>query len=62
LPVYEYRCPQGHLFDRLVKHGASAMAQCPACAFEGNTGSIGMRILSPTKTTFKFHDRKAIKS
>jgi putative FmdB family regulatory protein len=31
MPLYDYRCPQGHLFERLATIAAGAKQDCPAC-------------------------------
>ena len=31
MPTYEYRCPQGHEFEKLQKMSDSARVKCPVC-------------------------------
>src|ERR1700724_1540634 len=31
MPLYDYRCPQGHLFERLAPIAAGAQQDCPVC-------------------------------
>ncbi|MFC1661903.1 FmdB family zinc ribbon protein [Gemmatimonadota bacterium] len=31
MPTYEYRCPQGHLFERFQKISDKPEAECPTC-------------------------------
>jgi putative FmdB family regulatory protein len=31
MPMYDYRCPAGHLFERLVPISAGSSQSCPAC-------------------------------
>ena len=41
MPTYEYRCPEGHQFDRLAKMSeAAAELPCPTC------GKLAVRQLS----------------
>jgi len=34
MPTYEYRCPNGHQFDRFQKMSEAPGAQCPECGAE----------------------------
>jgi putative FmdB family regulatory protein len=49
MPTYEFRCPQGHEFEKFYRtiSGAEAQAACPAC------GALSERILSPAGFSFK---------
>lgn len=40
MPTYEYRCPSGHLFERLQKMTDPPRAKCPVC------GRMGVRQIS----------------
>lgn len=40
MPTYEYRCPEGHLFERLQKITDPSRAKCPEC------GRLAMRLIS----------------
>jgi putative FmdB family regulatory protein len=40
MPTYEYRCPEGHLFERLQKMTDPARAKCPEC------GRMALRLIS----------------
>jgi len=31
MPTYEYRCPDGHDFEKLQKMSSSARVKCPVC-------------------------------
>jgi putative FmdB family regulatory protein len=31
MPLYDYRCPQGHFFEQLATIAARAQQDCPAC-------------------------------
>ena len=31
MPIYDYRCPHGHTFERMAAIAASAQQDCPAC-------------------------------
>ena len=31
MPTYEYRCPEGHEFERIQKMTAPSRARCPVC-------------------------------
>jgi putative FmdB family regulatory protein len=31
MPTYEYRCPEGHLFDKFQKMTEKPRAKCPVC-------------------------------
>jgi len=31
MPTYEYRCPEGHLFDKFQKMTEKPRAKCPIC-------------------------------
>lgn len=49
MPTYEFRCPQGHEFEKLYRtiSGAEAQSACPTC------GQLGERIMSATGFAFK---------
>jgi putative FmdB family regulatory protein len=49
MPTYEFRCPNGHEFEKLYRtiSGAEAQAACPTC------GQLAERIMSPTGFAFK---------
>jgi len=40
MPTYEYRCPDGHAFERFQKISDSTRVRCPTC------GRIAQRIIS----------------
>ena len=40
MPTYEYRCPQGHEFEKLQKMSDTARVRCPVC------GKVGTRKIS----------------
>jgi putative FmdB family regulatory protein len=31
MPIYEYQCPEGHVFEKLQKMSDKPQAKCPAC-------------------------------
>jgi putative FmdB family regulatory protein len=49
MPTYEFRCPQGHEFEKLYRtiSGAEAQALCPQC------GLPAERVMSATGFAFK---------
>jgi putative FmdB family regulatory protein len=49
MPTYEFRCPQGHDFEKFYRtiSGAEAQAACPVC------GQPAERIMSATGFAFK---------
>ena len=49
MPLYEYRCPNGHEFERFFRSIGSAAveAKCPTC------GELGERVLSTAGLVFK---------
>ena len=40
MPTYEYRCPEGHQFEKFQKITEKPRAKCPVC------GKAGTRIIS----------------
>jgi putative FmdB family regulatory protein len=49
MPLYEYRCPNGHEFEKFFRSigSAASEAKCPAC------GELGERVLSAAGLVFK---------
>src|SRR6476619_6079186 len=49
MPTYEFRCPQGHDFEKFYRtiSGAEAQAACPIC------GEPAERVMSATGFAFK---------
>ena len=49
MPTYEFRCPDGHEFEKFYRtiSGAESQASCPVC------GKPAERILSPAGFAFK---------
>ena len=49
MPLYEYRCPNGHEFEKFFRSigSAASEAECPTC------GKLGERVLSPAGLVFK---------
>lgn len=49
MPLYEYRCPNGHEFEKFFRTIGSAQSQaaCPTC------GEVAERVLSPAGLVFK---------
>ena len=48
MPIYEYRCPNGHVFELLQRIGDAAPEQCEVCG-EGPVE----RVLYPVAVHFK---------
>ena len=48
MPIYEYRCPNGHVFELFQSMGAPAPAACEIC----NEGPVE-RVLYPVAVHFK---------
>ena len=45
MPTYEYKCPEGHLFDKFQKMTDKPRAKCPICgrpATRKNSGGAGL--------------------
>jgi putative FmdB family regulatory protein len=40
MPTYEYRCPEGHVFEKFQKMAEKPRAKCPVC------GKPAMRMIS----------------
>ncbi len=47
LPLYEYRCPAGHRFEKIQSFSAPEQLECPKC------GQLGERLLSAPAIQFK---------
>jgi putative FmdB family regulatory protein len=49
MPLYEYRCPNGHEFEKFYRSigTASSEATCPVC------GAVGVRVMSAAGLVFK---------
>lgn len=49
MPTYEFRCPQGHEFEKFYRtiSGAEAQSACPTC------GQVSERMMSATGFAFK---------
>jgi putative FmdB family regulatory protein len=49
MPTYEFRCPDGHDFEKFYRtiSGAESVAACPQC------GKPAERVMSPTGFAFK---------
>ena len=49
MPTYEFRCPQGHEFEKFYRSisGAEAQAACPVC------NQLADRMMSATSFAFK---------
>lgn len=49
MPTYEFRCPQGHEFEKFYRSISRAEAQpaCPVC------GQLAERVMSPAGFAFK---------
>lgn len=49
MPLYEYRCPNGHEFEEFYRSigTASSEATCPVC------GALGVRVMSAAGLVFK---------
>jgi putative FmdB family regulatory protein len=45
MPTYEYRCPEGHEFEKFQRMSEPPAAQCPACGKEASrllSGGAGL--------------------
>jgi putative FmdB family regulatory protein len=45
MPTYEYRCPEGHQFEKFQRMSEPPVAQCPACGKEAErmlSGGAGL--------------------
>ncbi len=58
MPIYEYRCLDCELKSLALRKVADREKPVPCSDCGGETKAI----MSPTPTTFKFHDAKAIKT
>ncbi len=49
MPLYEYRCPNGHDFEKFYRSIGTAFSEatCPVC------GALGARVMSATGLVFK---------
>ncbi len=47
MPIYEYRCDNGHTFDALQKFADEALTECEVC------GAPARRVLHPVAIHFK---------
>ncbi len=47
MPLYEYRCPAGHRFEKIQSFTAPEQLECPKC------GQVGERLLSAPAIQFK---------
>ncbi len=47
MPLYEYRCPSGHRFEKIQSFSAPEQLECPKC------GQMGERLLSAPAIQFK---------
>ncbi len=47
MPIYEYRCAQGHQYERWEGFDAPVEQECPNC------GSAARRLFSPPAVIFK---------
>lgn len=58
MPVYEFECPKGHKFSELVRVGTqnALCMQCGRSAKDSDPVVFAERVLSPTRTTFKYAD------
>ena len=45
MPTYDYRCPDGHAFERLVPIRDGASQPCPACGADSAKVPSGVAIL-----------------
>jgi len=47
MPIYEYKCENGHVFDVLQKMSDDALTECQEC------GAPAVRVLHPVAVHFK---------
>lgn len=61
MPMYEFRCKHGHVTEDLCRVG-TVIVPCGKCLPErtanGHQLHFATRILSPTRTNFRFNDSK----
>lgn len=53
MPIYEYKCANGHVFDVIQKMSDEALSECQEC------GAAAQRVLHPVAIHFKgsgFHN------
>ena len=53
MPIYEYKCENGHVFDVIQKMSDEALSECQEC------GAVAERVLHPVAIHFKgsgFHN------
>ena len=55
--IYEFECPKGHITEQRVPMGTREFP-CEACRLLGQEPPLAKRILSPTRTTFAFADKR----
>lgn len=64
MPVFEFICPQGHTTESLTSPDVkqqpcmTCMAERAAGRLKEHTDITAKRVLSATRTTFQFADRK----
>jgi hypothetical protein len=60
VPIYEFECPRGHVTEALKPMGTQRVL-CLECEVEYEDGPLDQlfatRILSPTRTDFRYADR-----
>ena len=59
MPIYEYKCENGHVFDTIQKFSDEALTECEVC------GAPAVRVLTPPAIHFKgsgFHNTDYKKS
>ena len=47
MPIYEYKCEQGHVFDVIQRMSDEALTECQEC------GAPAVRVLHPVAVHFK---------
>ena len=47
MPLYEYKCPKGHTFEKIESYSAPEIQKCPKC------GAKAGRVLAPSAIQFK---------
>jgi putative FmdB family regulatory protein len=50
MPMYDYRCPSGHTFERLVPISEGRSQPCPACDADSSKVPSGVAILGRAST------------
>ncbi|QHJ79001.1 MAG: hypothetical protein [Caudoviricetes sp.] len=53
MPLYEYKCPENHVFEKIKKFSESLTEKCPVCKLEAQK-----QITAPKGINGGFYDTK----